>query len=161
MSDWLTLLPFLAAVVIVAASGALFMPGAWYKTLDKPVWTPPDWLFGPAWTILYVLIAIAGWRVWSVAGFATALVVWCVNLAFNAAWSWLMFGKRRMDLALADAIAMLITIVAFIALALPRDRTAAYLFVPYLVWVLYATALNWSILRRNPNSRGPAESAGL
>lgn len=150
MSDWVTLLPFLAAVVAVAASGALFMPGPWYKTLDKPSWTPPDWLFGPAWTILYLMIAIAGWRIWIADGYDAAWLVWCVNLVFNAAWSWLMFGKHRIDLALVDAIAMLLTILAFISLALPHDAIAAYLFVPYLLWVAYATALNWAILQRNP-----------
>lgn len=152
MSDWITFLPFLAAVVAVAVSGALFMPGAWYKTLEKPWWTPPDWLFGPAWTILYVMIAVAGWRIWQTDGYGATFWVWCANLIFNAAWSWLMFGRHRIDLALADAFAMLATIIAFIALALPRDAIAAYLFMPYLAWVLYATGLNWAILRRNPNT---------
>ena len=61
MTDWISLLPFLTAVTAVGASGALFMPGDWYKTLQKPSWTPPDWLFGPAWTVLYLMISIAGW----------------------------------------------------------------------------------------------------
>lgn len=150
MADWITLLPFLAAVFVVALSGALFMPGDWYKSLDKPSWTPPDWLFAPAWTLLYILIAIAGWLVWKQAGFGAALAVWAANLIFNGAWSWLMFGRRNIALALLDACAMLATIIAFIALAQPNSGTAAALFVPYLAWVLFATALNWSILQRNP-----------
>ena len=150
MSDWLSLLPFIAAVFAVALSGAVFMPGDWYRSLKKPSWTPPDWLFAPAWTILYVMIAVAGWLVWKAAGVGAALVVWALNLLFNGAWSWLMFGRRDIRTALYDAIAMLVTIVAFIALTWPISTTAAWLFVPYLAWVTFATALNASILSRNP-----------
>lgn len=150
MTDWISLLPFLTAVTAVGASGALFMPGDWYKTLQKPSWTPPDWLFGPAWTVLYLMIAIAGWLVWQADGFGPALFAWSLNLILNAAWSWLMFGRHRVALALADAAGMLATIVAFIVLAYPHSSTAAALFLPYLAWVLFATALNVDILRRNP-----------
>lgn len=148
--DWLSFLPFLLLVVVVASSGALFMPGDWYRTLDKPSWTPPDWLFGPAWSVLYLMMAIAGWLVWQAEGFGPALAVWGLNLAFNAAWSWLMFGRRQIALALVDAIAMLVTIVAFMLLAAPVSSTASWLFLPYLAWVAFATALNTSLLRRNP-----------
>ena len=150
MSDWLSLLPFIAAVLVVALSGALFMPGPWYRSLDKPSWTPPDWLFGPAWTVLYLMIAIAGWLVWRSAGLGAALAIWVLNLVLNAAWSWLMFGRRRIAAALVDAIAMLVTIIAFMIVAWPSSETAAWLFAPYLAWVAFATALNASILRRNP-----------
>ena len=138
------------ALVLGIGGGFLTTIGSWYHELEKPGWQPPDWLFGPAWTILYLMIAIAGWRIWIADGYGAALLVWCVNLVFNAAWSWLMFCKHRIDLALADAIAMLLTILAFISLALPHDAIAAYLFVPYLLWVAYATALNGAILQRNP-----------
>jgi benzodiazapine receptor len=148
--DWLSFLPFLLLVVVVASSGALFMPGDWYRTLDKPSWTPPDWLFGPAWSVLYLMMAIAGWLVWQAEGFGPALAVWGLNLAFNAAWSWLMFGRRQIALALVDAIAMLVTIVAFMLLAAPVSSTASWLFLPYLAWVAFATALNTSLMRRNP-----------
>lgn len=150
MNDVLSFLPFFAAVFVVAISGSLFMPGEWYETLDKPAWTPPNWLFAPAWTVLYVMIAAAGWLVWREDGFNLALAVWAANLVFNAAWSWLMFGRRQIGLALIDAIAMLATIIAFMALAWPLSETAALLFLPYLAWVAFATLLNWSILRRNP-----------
>jgi len=150
MADWLSLLPFIAAVLVVALSGALFMPGRWYRSLDKPSWTPPDWLFGPAWTVLYLMIAIAGWLVWRSAGLGAALAIWVLNLVLNAAWSWLMFGRRRIAAALVDAIAMLVTIIAFMIVAWPSSETAAWLFAPYLAWVAFATALNASILRRNP-----------
>lgn len=81
MSGFMTFLPFLGAVVAVGLSGAVFMPGPWYKTLDKPSWTPPDWLFAPAWTVLYVMMAVAGWLVWQQAGVGPAIWVgspiWC------------------------------------------------------------------------------------
>ena len=159
MSDWMTLLPFLAIVFVVALSGAMFMPGDWYRSLNKPSWTPPDWLFGPAWTVLYLMIAIAGWLVWKAVGWGPALAAWALNLAFNGAWSWLMFGHRQIQAALYDAFAMLATIVAFMVLAWPASETATWLFVPYLAWVSFATALNASILQRNPavaETRGPA-----
>jgi len=158
MSNWITCLPFLGMVIAVGASGALFMPGPWYKTLDKPSWTPPDWLFGPAWTVLYVMIAAAGWLVWQGAGIGWILGIWAANLVFNAAWSWLMFSRHRIDLALADAVAMLVTIVLFIWTAWPVSHVAALLFVPYLAWVAFATVLNFAILQRNP--RGTSAYAG-
>lgn len=150
MSDWLSLLPFIIAVFIVAASGAVFMPGEWYRSLNKPVWTPPSWLFAPAWTVLYGMIAVAGWLVFQAEGGLPALACWAANLIFNGAWSWLMFGRRQIALALVDALAMLATIVLFIVLAGPVNALAAWLFVPYLVWVSFAATLNFSILRRNP-----------
>ncbi|MCB1519079.1 MAG: tryptophan-rich sensory protein [Hyphomicrobiaceae bacterium] len=154
MQNWTSLIPFFAAVIAIAVSGAVFMPGPWYKALDKPSWTPPDWLFGPAWTLLYIAIAVAGWLVWREDGFRLPLFIWAANLVFNGAWSWLMFGRHRIGLALVDAILMLVTIVAFIAVAWPVSETAALLFIPYLAWVLFATALNWSIFARN---RGAAQ----
>lgn len=152
MSNWVSLLPFLAIVGAAAASGAVFMPGSWYASLRKPTWTPPDWLFGPAWTVLYIMIAVAGWLVWSVDGFGIALAVWGANIFFNAAWSWLMFGRHRIELAFLDALAMLLTIVAFIAVAKTSSPTAALLFIPYLAWVVFAAALNFEILRRNSSN---------
>lgn len=145
-------MPFVGTVFVVGFSGAVFMPGDWYRTLDKPTWTPPDWLFGPAWTVLYLMIAVAGWLVWWHDGFSLPLWLWAANLAFNAAWSWLMFGKHRIGLALPDAGAMLATILLFIAAAWPVSAAAAMLFLPYLAWVAFATALNWSILHRNPQA---------
>lgn len=150
MANWVSFPPFVAAVFLAALSGTLFRPGAWYKTLEKPSWTPPDWVFAPAWTALYLMIAIAGWLVWRAEGFGPALGIWLINLIFNAAWSWLMFGRKQIKAALTDALAMLATIVAFILAALPVNRDAAVLFLPYLGWVTFAALLNWAILRRNP-----------
>lgn len=152
MLDWLTLIPFIAVVFVVASSGAIFMPGEWYRSLDKPTWTPPDWLFAPAWSVLYLLIAIAGWLVWKAEGFGPALWAWIANLVLNGAWSWLMFGRRQIGAAFADALGMFATIVAFMILARPVSETAMWLFAPYLAWVAFAATLNFSILRRNPSA---------
>jgi len=155
MPDWLTLTPFLIAVGVAAATGSRFRPGPWYDTLAKPPWTPPSWLFPIAWTVLYAMIAIAGWLVWQADGFGLALGLWSVQLVLNAAWSWLMFGRRDIGGAAVDVGLMWISIVAFITVAWPVSQNAALLFVPYLVWVSYAAALNVRILQLN-GARGKA-----
>lgn len=149
MAPALSLIVFLIVTGAAAATGALFMPGEWYKALAKPWWTPPDWLFGPAWTVLYVMIAVGGWLVWRETGLGVVIAIWVAQLVLNAAWSWVMFGLHRIDLALIDAGLMLISIVAFMLAAWPVSQTAALLFVPYLAWVSFATALNFAILRLN------------
>src|SRR5579875_920782 len=101
--DVLSLLPFLAVCFVTALSGAVFRPGEWYESLSKPSWRPPNWLFGPAWAVLYVCIACSGWLVWGAAGIGaeTALIIYGVQLLLNAGWSAVFFGLRRPDLALA------------------------------------------------------------
>lgn len=145
----MTLVPFLLTVCAAASIGATFRPGTWYRSLDKPSWTPPDWLFAPAWTVLFTLIAVAGWRVWAVSGWGWPMAFWAGNLIFNAVWSWLMFGRKDLRAALVDASLMLLTILAFMVTAWPIDQTAALLFTPYLAWTSFATALNFAIFRRN------------
>ncbi len=147
---YLTLVPFILAVALMSATGAYFRPGSWYLALAKPWWTPPGWLFGPAWLVLYVLIAIAGWLVWERGGWSAALAVWCVQLGFNAAWSWLMFGQHQIGGAMLDVAALWLAIAAFIVLAWPLSQTASLLFLPYLAWVTFAGALNFTIWRLNP-----------
>jgi translocator protein len=149
MSQYVSLFAFFVIVAAAATTGALYTTGPWYEALTKPWWTPPNWLFPIAWTILYFMIAIAGWRVWQAQGIGPALVVWGIGLALNTAWSWLMFGRHEIGLAMVDVTLMWMSIVAFIVLALPVDRTAALLFAPYLVWVSYAAALNFVIWRWN------------
>jgi translocator protein len=152
MGEYLSFIPFLSIVFAAGMTGFAFMPGHWYATLRKPSWTPPDWLFGPAWTVLYIMIAIAGWKVWSAEGFGAAVAIWAVNICLNAAWSWLMFGRHRIGWAFIDAMAMLATILMFIVAARQVSPIAALLFVPYLGWVAFATALNFEILQRNSSA---------
>lgn len=152
MGDWLAVVPFAIIVMLAASTGAIFEPGDWYERLDKPSWTPPNWMFPIVWTILYIMIAAAGYLVWQAERFGPALAVWGINLALNAAWSWVMFGRRKIRLAFYDALAMLVTTGAFVALAWPVSPVAALLFVPYLVWVATAVLLNYRILQLNPGT---------
>jgi benzodiazapine receptor len=149
MSRVVSLLAFLAAVAATATFGAQFEPGAWYAGLAKPAWTPPGWVFGPVWTVLYVLIAIAGWLVWQVEGVGAALSAWIVQLIFNAVWSLLMFGAHAIAAALVDIVLLWLAIAVFIFLAWQVSRPAALIFVPYWAWVTYAAALNFEIWRLN------------
>ena len=126
--------------------GALTAPGPWFAALHKPSFNPPNWLFAPVWTALYVLIAVAGWRIGSrrSAGRAASLAprLWWLQLGLNFLWSPVFFAAHRIDIALAVIALLLLSIVGFIAAAWRRDRVAAVLFVPYALWVAFALALN-------------------
>ena len=150
MTEYLPLLCFLGLVSLAAVTGAWFPTGPWYEALTKPWWTPPNWAFPVAWSILYLMIAVAGWKVWKADGIGLTLIVWGAGVAINAMWSWLMFGRHQIGLAFADLVLLWLSIVAFIWLAMGIDRTAAYLFMPYFVWVSYAGALNLDIWLANP-----------
>lgn len=123
-------------------------PGAWYEGLAKPGFTPPDWLFPLAWTVLYLLIAVAGWLV-LLRGPALAIPFWIAQLALNFGWSPVFFGAQRIGLGLLVIAGLLVSVIAFAAVTARRNRAAFVCFVPYGVWVAYATALNLSILRLN------------
>jgi tryptophan-rich sensory protein len=149
LGRYLSLAAFIAAVLgLGLLIGLATMPGPWYEALEKPFFNPPNWLFGPAWSVLYVLIGIAGWRVWR-SGDSGLLTAWIVQLALNFLWSPVFFGLQSIGGALIVILALLAAILAFIALAWRRDRTAAWLFVPYALWVAFATTLNVSIHMRN------------
>lgn len=135
-------------VVVTAASGAIFKPGEWYEGLQKPNWTPPNWAFPVVWTILYALIAWAGWIAWHDGGLL-AQILWVLQLIFNAAWSWLFFGRKRMDQAFVDVLLLALTIALFMITIAPSSALAAGLFLPYLVWVLTAATLNWQVWQMN------------
>lgn len=149
------LVGFVVACVVVASSGAIFKPGAWYEGLAKPWWRPPNWLFPPAWTLLYCLIAASGWLVWRKAGFAGAalpLAVYGLQLLLNAMWSGVFFGLRRMDLAFVNVVALWLSILALIVLFAPIDSLSAWLLVPYFAWVSFAALLNFTVWRMNPDA---------
>ena len=143
----------LAFLVLVVGGGLLIgfltLPGAWYEALQKPSFNPPNWLFGPAWTTLYVLIAIAGWRVWLRDRAGSLMKLWWLQLALNFLWSPVFFGLQLIAPALLVVAAMLVSILAFIGIAWQRDRLAALLFVPYAAWVAFATLLNAAIWQLN------------
>lgn len=150
MTQYLSLFPFIVLVFAAASTGMQFMPGEWYAALNKPAWTPPNWAFPVAWTILYLMIAIAGWLAWRAGGAGTAIVIWAIGLTLNALWSYLMFGRHDITLALIDIAALWVATAAFICAAWNLDRNAAYLFVPYLAWISFAAALNFEVWRLNP-----------
>ncbi len=133
---------FLAIVVVVASTGILFKPGEWYDQLTKPDWTPPNWMFPVVWSVLYLFIALAGWYVFKAQGFGLLLGLWGLQMVLNMAWSWLFFGRHQMLAGLIDIVLLALVIAVFIFLAWGQVPMAAYLFVPYLVWVLVAMMLN-------------------
>jgi tryptophan-rich sensory protein len=146
---WVVLAAFLVVVLGVGFTiGMTVRPGAWYEALYKPFFTPPNWLFGPAWTIVYTLIAIAGWRVWLTAGIGSVPAgLWIAQMVLNWAWSPVFFGAHLPGAGLAVILALLAVSLMFIARV--RDRVARWCFVPYVAWLTYATALNLAIVVLN------------
>ena len=148
----MSLAVFLVSVILVASSGAFFKPDAWYRSLSKPSWNPPDWVFGAGWSLLYVMIAVAGWRVWERARSDVIVIpmfVYIVQLILNAGWSAIFFGLKRPDLAFAELLCLWIAICANILVFYPIDALAAWLLVPYLAWVTFAGALNLTVWQLN------------
>lgn len=139
--------------------GSVFTVSAiptWYATLMKPEWNPPGWLFGPVWTTLYTLMGIALYRVWKKGidkkSVRPAVLLFLIHLAFNAAWSIIFFGLHSITGALVEIVMLLILIVAVIEKFYKIDRTAAYLLIPYVVWVSFATFLTFTIWILNPTN---------
>ena len=132
-----------------AAIGMATGPDDWYAGLAKPAFNPPSWLFAPVWTCLYVLIAIAGWRIWR--GDRTRLVMglWWAQLALNFAWSPVFFAAHAIGPALVVILLLLAMIIAFVIAARSRDRVASWLFVPYAAWVAFASLLNGALFVMN------------
>jgi benzodiazapine receptor len=153
--DLLTLGAFIGLCLTIAAIGARFtVPsiGTWYRALQKPFFNPPDWIFGPVWTVLYLMIAFAGWRAWRsrhAAGAGTRMTVYGAQLALNLAWSIIFFGDRMIGLALVDIVLLLVVIVVNAVLFWRADRLAGWLLVPYAAWVAFASALNFALWRLN------------
>jgi benzodiazapine receptor len=149
-SHHLALILFLLLVVGGGiAIGYLTAPGDWYAGLAKPSFNPPNWVFGPTWTILYVLIAVAGWRVWRKESGGWTMRLWWMQLALNFLWTPVFFGAHRIGLALVVILLLLSVIVAFIASSWHRHRPSAWLFMPYAAWVGFASLLNAAIFALN------------
>jgi translocator protein len=135
-----------------AAVGAQFLPGEWYAGLKKPSWNPPGWIFGPVWTGLYTMMAVAAWLVWSRGGFKAMrrpLGLFLLQLLFNALWSWLFFGRHQPALAFGDILLLWLAIAATLAAFRRVSRAAAWLLAPYLAWVSFAAAMNFALWRLN------------
>lgn len=153
LAGWL-LATFAAAAL---GSVASVQAAAFYAQLAQPAWAPPAAVFGPVWSVLYLLMALAAWSVWRARGFSgarIALLLYLVQLVVNALWSWLFFAWHRGDLALAD-IALLWSLVTATVIAFWRIRPwAGALLVPYLLWIMFAAALNYHVWRLNPLALG-------
>jgi len=129
--------------------GFLTAPSDWYAQLAKPSFNPPGWVFGPAWTALYILIAIAGWRVWNRDRAGWPMKLWWAQLALNFLWTPIFFSAHQIGLALAVILVLLVAILSFIVTSWRRDRAASWMFVPYAAWVAFASTLNGSIFVLN------------
>lgn len=123
-------------------------PADWYNTLNKPSWNPPSWLFGPVWTTLYTLMGIAAWLVWKRFGFQQAkfaLTAFIIQLLLNGLWSQLFFGMNSTGWAFLEIFFLLAAILLTTVLFSKKVKTAAWLMVPYILWVAFATVLNGTI----------------
>jgi translocator protein len=151
--DYLLFLLFLAATFAAGSTGALFPTGAWYKSLNKPTWVPPDWMFPVAWTSIYLLISFAGARVAMIDGNGYAMAFWAIQIAFNALWTPVFFGLRRLKGSLPIIGALWLAVLGCTITHFQLDFWAGLAFVPYLVWVTIATALSIAMVRLNPNEK--------
>jgi tryptophan-rich sensory protein len=155
LQDMLGLAGFVALCLLVSVLGGAVTAtsvDAWYQTIEKPPFNPPDWLFAPVWISLFIMMAIAGWRIWKRAGFGAeklAFTLFATQLVLNLAWSVLFFGLQQIGLALVEICLLLITIVATAIVFWRVDRVAGMLFVPYVLWVGFATLLNASLFLLN------------
>lgn len=150
--EWPALIVSFVVTFAAAGIGSQFMPGAWYRDLQKPWFNPPDAVFGPVWTALYTMMGVAVWLVWrrrKQANVKPALVAFGAQLALNAAWSWLFFGRHQIALALIDIILLWFAILLTTVLFWRSTRLAGALLVPYLLWVGFAAMLNASFWQLN------------
>jgi translocator protein len=152
-NKWLVLAGFLLLCLAVGGLGGWITAQSvitWYPTLNKPEWNPPSWVFGPVWTALYVMMAVAAWLVWQKpAATRTALILFFIQLALNSLWSFLFFGARSPGLALIDILALWLALALTVHAFFKHSSSAGLLLLPYLAWVSFAAFLNFSIWRLN------------
>ena len=144
---------FILLCLAVGGSGAAFPPGEWYRQLAKPPLNPPAWVFGPVWTLLYILMGVSAWLVWLRPGLPAAripLLLFAAQMALNGAWSWIFFGSHQVGLALIDIVLLWAAITATLISFWRIRKPAAVLLIPYLLWVSFATYLNAALWRLNP-----------
>jgi translocator protein len=150
--SWLGLALWLALCFAAAWIGSRFQPGEWYQNLTKPSLTPPSWVFGPVWTILYILMGVAAWLVWRRYGFAAAVLplsLFVGQLALNALWSYVFFGLHKPGLACLNLAALWLALLATLTAFWQIEPPAGQLLLPYLLWVTFAGYLNLQLWRLN------------
>lgn len=152
-NQWLVLAGFIIITLAVGMLGGWAVSGSvsgWYTTINKPTWNPPNWVFGPVWTVLYIMMAVAAWLVWRTKDkIAPAMILYFSQLALNFAWSILFFGARSPWLGLVDITMLWLAIVATMLAFFGRSTMAGLLLIPYLAWVSFAAVLNFTIWRLN------------
>lgn len=152
MRKWMSLGVFVLLAFAAGFVGSRFMPGDWYAALTKPSFNPPNSVFAPVWSALYLLMAIAAWRAWRKSGIDAATGLWVAQLVLNAAWSWLFFGRHLLGVALVDIVALLALILATTVAFFRRDRAAGRMMVPYIAWVSFPSVLNAALWQLNPGA---------
>ncbi|HOP27388.1 MAG TPA: tryptophan-rich sensory protein [Candidatus Sabulitectum sp.] len=149
MKTWIVLAVWIAVSLSAGFIGSRFPPGEWYQGLEKPSWNPPSWVFGPVWTLLYILMGIAVWLVWKERGFSAGVYLFIAQLVLNAVWSWLFFGLNRPDLAFYEILVLWVLILATMIVFWRVRPAAGALFVPYILWVSFASVLNHTLWKLN------------
>ena len=155
--SWSRYGPMIVAAAVALAlgivGGLVTDIGPWYRNLKKPSWQPPDWLFGPVWTVIFILAAIAGVLAWNAATSDSAragvIGAFALNCALNVLWSWLFFRSHRPDWALIELVALWASIVALLVVTIPLDSRCGWLLSPYLAWVTFAGILNATVSKLN------------
>ncbi len=148
--DWALFFVFFLAACGAGATGGMFTPGQWYRDLDKPSWTPPDWVFPVVWTYIYLAISWAAARVAGLPGVEVALALWAVQMAWNGLWTPVFFGLKNPRGGMIVLAVLWLAVAACAVAFAGLDRWTLLAFGPYLLWVTIAGALNLSVIRRNP-----------
>lgn len=144
-----TFLIFLIACGAAATTGMVFQPGQWYAQLNKPKFTPPNWVFPVAWTTIYLLLAWVGYRLTLIPGSEQVLALWAAQIALNTLWTPVFFGAQRIVAAMIILVLLWLVVATMVILALRLDVITGLILFPYLAWLCVAAALNFSIMRNN------------
>lgn len=158
--DWSVLAIYVCACVAAGATGSLYPPGAWWKSIKKPWFTPPDWVFPVAWTTIYAMSAVAATRISGETGNGFAQALWALQIALNTLWSPIFFGLHRIRVSLVVVTALWLTVFATVIHFWQLDLLSGLLMAPYLIWLTVASALNGAVIILNPKEgRGGAPTA--
>ena len=145
--DWLSFFIFFVTCFVAASTGALFPPDEWYKSLQKPSWNPPDWLFPIAWSILYIIIAYVGMRISIIGGEAPfAIGLWALQICLNTIWTPIFFGLHKIRLAMGFILGLWTTVFIMVLSYSFIDVLSSVLLVPYFIWVSFAAVLNYKVM---------------
>ena len=153
----MTFFIFLLACAAAASTGFFFKPGPWYESLSKPSFTPPGWAFPLAWTIIYLLLAWAGYRLSLIPGSQLVLALWAAQIALNTLWTPVFFGAHHIVASMLIIVVLWLVVAAMVVMALRLDLITGLILFPYLAWLCVASALNFSILRDNHSSASNRE----